>query len=300
MPSAYTNLGIEKQATGENANNWGTITNTNFDIIDDALSGIYSITSNNTSQTISAPSDGTATQETRYATYIFNGTPSGAVTVTLPSTVKKVINVVNNYTQSITFQVGSGATTATVFPSSSGIIHTDGANAVYSVSEGSASHLRHNGTTKAEATSTGVTIAGTLNISNLSFDTNSITSTDTNGNIIISPNGTGTILTDSHIIPNTDSTDDLGASTTRFANVYGDSVDAPIIKATNATAGTASIQIGASDDWTVEVGSFTLNGAASASSDTLVFKHNGTPKLALDTSGNLVVVGDVTASGTIV
>jgi hypothetical protein len=299
MPSAYTNLGIEKQATGENANSWGTITNTNFDIIDEALSGINSITSNDTSQTISAPSDGIATQQTRFATYIFNGSPSGAVTVTLPSSVKKVINVVNNYTQNITFQVGSGATTATVFPSSSGIIHTDGANAVYSVSEGSASHLRHNGTTKAEATANGIVITGTLSVSNLTLDTNSITSTNTDGNIIITPNGTGTIVTDSHIVPNTDSTDDLGTSTTRFANIYGDSVDAPVLKATNATAGTASIQIGESDDWTVEVGSFTLNGASSASADVLVFKHGGTPKLALDTAGNLIAVGDVTASGSI-
>ena len=41
-------------------------------------------------------------------------------------------------------------------------------------------------------------------------------------------------------------------------------------------------------------------GVDCASADVLVFKHNGTPKLALDTSGNLVAVGDVTASGTIV
>ena len=52
MPSTYTNLGFEKQATGENANSWGTITNTNFDIIDEAMSEIYAISSSATSQTI--------------------------------------------------------------------------------------------------------------------------------------------------------------------------------------------------------------------------------------------------------
>ena len=53
MPSFYTNLGIEKQATGENANSWGDITNTNFDIIDEAMSEIYAISFSATSQTIS-------------------------------------------------------------------------------------------------------------------------------------------------------------------------------------------------------------------------------------------------------
>ena len=301
MPSAYTNLGIEKQATGENANSWGTITNTNFDIIDDALSGINTISSSATSQTISAPSDGTATQATRYATYIFSGSPSGAVTVTLPSTVKKVINIVNNYTQNITFQVGSAATTATVFPSSSGIIHTDGANAVYSVSEGSASELRHSGTTKAQANATGVAITGTLtasvgvdvtgdlDVDNLKLDGNTISSTDTNGNIILSPAGTGTIVSDSHIIPNTDSTDNLGTTSVRFANMYADNIDTASLVASSTGSGTSTVRLGSTDDWTIEI----------RSDDRLVFLHNGTPVIEFSTAGKITSVDDVIAEGTI-
>ena len=79
-------------------------------------------------------------------------------------------------------------------------------------------------------------------------------------------------------------------------NVTGD-VTASVVKATNATAGTTSIQIGASDDWTVEVGNFTINSASKT--DALVFKYNGTAKFAIDTDGNFTAVGDVTASGTI-
>lgn len=301
MPSAYTNLGIEKQATGENANSWGTITNTNFDIIDDALSGINTISSSATSQTISAPSDGTATQATRYATYIFSGSPSGAVTVTLPSTVKKVINIVNNYTQNITFQVGSGATTATVFPSSSGIIHTDGANAVYSVSEGSAAQLRHSGATKAEANSNGIAVTGTLtasvgidvtgdlDVDNLKLDGNTISSTDTNGNIILSPAGTGTIISDSHIIPNTDSTDNLGTTAVRFANMYADNIDTASLVASSTGSGTSTIRLGNSDDWTIEI----------RSDDRMVFLHNGTPVIEFSTAGKITSVDDVIAEGTI-
>jgi len=42
MPSTYNYLGIEKMATGENAGTWGTKTNTNLDIIQQASSGYHS------------------------------------------------------------------------------------------------------------------------------------------------------------------------------------------------------------------------------------------------------------------
>jgi len=42
MASTYNYLGIEKMATGENAGTWGTKTNTNLDIIQQATSGYHS------------------------------------------------------------------------------------------------------------------------------------------------------------------------------------------------------------------------------------------------------------------
>ena len=45
MPSTYTsNTGIQKPGSGEQAGTWGTTTNTNFDIIDQALHGQAQIT----------------------------------------------------------------------------------------------------------------------------------------------------------------------------------------------------------------------------------------------------------------
>ena len=45
MPSTYTvNLGIEKPATGEQSGTWGDTTNVNFDIIDQAIDGVLSLT----------------------------------------------------------------------------------------------------------------------------------------------------------------------------------------------------------------------------------------------------------------
>lgn len=45
MPSTYTtNLGIEKIATGEQSGTWGITTNTNFDIVDQAINGVAQVT----------------------------------------------------------------------------------------------------------------------------------------------------------------------------------------------------------------------------------------------------------------
>jgi hypothetical protein len=39
MASTYTDLGIEKMATGENAGTWGDKTNTNLEIVEKAIAG---------------------------------------------------------------------------------------------------------------------------------------------------------------------------------------------------------------------------------------------------------------------
>ena len=149
MASTYTNIGIEKQATGENANTWGTKTNTNFDIIDERLSEIYEISSTSATQTISAPTDATAGQNTRSATLKYTGAASADMVVTLPTDVKITYNVLNWGTgdtgvgtgYDITFKVGSGTNTATVKNGKSGIIHSDGANRVYLVSNSGSESL---------------------------------------------------------------------------------------------------------------------------------------------------------------
>ena len=95
-----------------------------------------------------------------------------------------------------------------MYANSSGIIHTDGSNSVYSLSEGSANQLRYNGVTKAEAVSGGVnvtgdlsttgdvTVTGTLNATlaatgPINAGSNSITTTGTlnAGTLDLQPNG---------------------------------------------------------------------------------------------------------------
>ena len=65
MASTYNYLGIEKMATGENAGTWGTKTNTNLDIIQQAASGYHSQTIAGGAQTTALlMTDGDATSVT--------------------------------------------------------------------------------------------------------------------------------------------------------------------------------------------------------------------------------------------
>lgn len=63
-------------------------------------------------------------------------------------------------------------------------------------------------------------ITGQLNIDNLRLDGNVISSTDLNGNIQFTPNGTGVLLTNAQIRPGTDNTLDLGTSALRFNDIF--------------------------------------------------------------------------------
>lgn len=63
-------------------------------------------------------------------------------------------------------------------------------------------------------------ITGQLNMDNLRLDGNVISSTDLNGNITFTPNGSGTLITSAKIIPSADNTLDLGSTTATFHNLY--------------------------------------------------------------------------------
>jgi len=75
---------------------------------------------------------------------------------------------------------------------------------------------------------------------NLKFNSeaNTIENISTNADIILKPNGTGTVKIDGDLLPNTDSTYDLGASGTEWAELHADSIYGTIATAsqTNITA----------------------------------------------------------------
>jgi hypothetical protein len=126
MASTYTaNTGIEKIGSGEQAGTWGTTTNTNFDIIDDALNGVITITiSGNTTLT---SSDGTLSNG-HHKVLLLGGTPSGAFNLTIDPNDQQKWYFINNATgQVATVKQGGGSgTTVTINNGTSAIVYADG------------------------------------------------------------------------------------------------------------------------------------------------------------------------------
>jgi hypothetical protein len=201
MASSYTNnSGIEKIETGAQSGTWGTTTNTNFDIIDRAISGVGAISLSGTTHTLTT-SDG-ALSEGGYRVLVLGGTPSGTNTITIsPNDQAKQYFVYNNSGQSAIFTQGSGGN-VTVANGSTAIIYADGAGAGAKVAEISSS-LSGDPAPQLSA--------------NLDVNGNSITSTS-NGNVVIAPNGTGDVQLDADTVRVGDS----NANATITTNGTGD------------------------------------------------------------------------------
>jgi hypothetical protein len=67
-----------------------------------------------------------------------------------------------------------------------------------------------------------VNLTGQLNADNLRLDGNTLSSTDANGNVALSPNGAGVVTTSAIFRPTTDGTLDLGATANRWNSIYLD------------------------------------------------------------------------------
>jgi len=113
MASTYTPLGVELQATGENAGTWGTKTNTNLQIIEQ-ISGGYiakSIAGGAQTTTLSV-SDGATGAELSHRMIEFTGTITGNQIVTIPLDVQNFYMLRNStsgaYTVQFKYVSGSG------------------------------------------------------------------------------------------------------------------------------------------------------------------------------------------------
>lgn len=93
-------------------------------------------------------------------------------------------------------------------------------------------------------------VTGVLNVDNIRIDTNTISSTNLNGTIDLSPNGTGAVTTSGNLRPTTNGTLDLGAASARWATVHiatgisdGTTVtSSPTLQALRNTLGTVTGQ----------------------------------------------------------
>jgi len=105
MASTYTPLGVELQATGENAGTWGTKTNTNLQIIEQ-ISGGYTTQSiaGGAQTTALSVSDGSTGAVLSHRMIEFTGTISGNQIVTIPLDVQTFYFLRNSTSGSHTVQ----------------------------------------------------------------------------------------------------------------------------------------------------------------------------------------------------
>ena len=291
MASTYTtNTGIEKPGTGEQSGTWGTTTNENFDIIDRALSGVTSIalTTNSDTSTLNTDTTSGALSDGMFRVLQYTGALDSAHTVTIsPNTAAKTYLVYNNTSgsQNLIFSQGTGAN-ATVVPGETAWIYADGGGEDAIVRKVELSKL----TTALDVNGQSITSAS-------------------NGNVVIAPNGTGDVQLDADTVRVGDND--------AAANIASNGDNDLILKTGNSTTGSLQITDGANGNITLAPNGTGFVGVpnilfSTTATDTnssnweiklsggnLFFAYNNSNKVKLDQSGNLTVVGDVTASGTL-
>ena len=127
MASTFSNLGLNLQATGENSGTWGEITNVNLQEIDNAISGVVTITlTGNTTLAFTSNSSSTTftDQAGRNKTIILSGSLSATtVTVTVPNIEKDYV-IINNSGGTATISSG-GSTTVSILTGSKNYVIVD-------------------------------------------------------------------------------------------------------------------------------------------------------------------------------
>jgi len=113
MASTFTPLGVELQATGENAGTWGTKTNTNLSLISQLFSGYNAQSIAGGAQTTALTIiDGNTTGTAQHRMIEFTGTISGNQIVTIPLDIETFYILKNttsgSHTVQFKYESGSG------------------------------------------------------------------------------------------------------------------------------------------------------------------------------------------------
>jgi len=118
MASSYSSdLKLELMATGEKSGLWGDITNTNLNILQQAIAGYEEVSIAGGAQTTALTFSNGLTSNGKNAVIKFTGTITGNQIVTIPDSIEKVYVIENGTTGAFTVQVktasGSGVTFST-------------------------------------------------------------------------------------------------------------------------------------------------------------------------------------------
>ena len=187
MASTFSSdLKLELMATGENSGTWGTKTNTNLELVQQAIAGYQSI--NVASSDVALTMANASISNARNMILKFTGTLAANRTVTIPDSIEKFYIVVDGTTHSgntLTFKTVSG-TGFTCVQGKSHFCYSDGTN----INLISGIQLANN--TLDAVLDNGNTSDGTINVSNVTVTAaTSVNTLAASGNIT----GGGTLTT---------------------------------------------------------------------------------------------------------
>jgi len=159
MASTYTtSLKIQQIGSGEQSGIWGTSTNTNWTLIEQAVAGVQTITMANANYTLTNLNG--VLDEARNMVLVVQGTNSGIYQVVAPLNQPKMYVVYNNTTGGYAITIGAASGSVITIPNGvTAQVYTDGTN-FYSAQTGSAGNFTVNGT----LTASGLTDAGNMSI----------------------------------------------------------------------------------------------------------------------------------------
>ena len=182
MASTYTGLGVELQATGENAGTWGNKTNKNLQILEQISGGFTQQAVSDSGDTTLSVSDGSTGATLAHRMIEFTGSLTSGRNVTIPIDVQTFYFLKNSTSgsQNVTFKYVSGSgDTVAVAPATTKIVFAsanDGVNPdIIDIGMGD------------------VTLTGTQTLTNKTLTSPKIGTSilDTNGNELIKVTATG-------------------------------------------------------------------------------------------------------------
>jgi len=134
MASSYsTDLKLELMVTGENSGTWGDKTNTNLNLVQQAIAGYEAVSIAGGAQTTALAMTDATLSNARNAVVEFTGTITGNQIVTIPDGIEKTYYIYNNTTGAFTVQFKTVTGTGPTFTATDKgykIVYSDGTDVI--------------------------------------------------------------------------------------------------------------------------------------------------------------------------
>ena len=226
MPSTYTtNLGIEKIATGEQSGIWGATTNTNLELLDQAVNGVVTVTlasagTSGSPNTLPITSGVLSDGRNKFIEFNDGGDLGATAYVQLtPNDAEKIVFMRNSLSGSrsvIVFQGTYNASNDFEIPAGADVVlKFDGAGGSATVTNVFDS-LKAGGISLAS----GSTVTSILDEDNMASDSATALATQQSIKAYVDASGPDFTSIATDVRPTTDDNNDLGSSTKRWQDLY--------------------------------------------------------------------------------